>query len=222
MLEAWLVVLLLWIAFAATHMGLSSLRLRPRLVAALGERGFLGLYTAVSFATFVPLVWVYLENRHSGPQLWGNPLGPISLWILYVAMGAAFTLVVAGLAQPSPASLAGRGRFDAHGVQRLTRHPVFMGVGLFGALHLLPNGFASDVVFFAGFPVFALVGCRHQDRRKREQLGEPYQRYCQRTPFLPFTGPETLQGLRELPLAQLALGVAVTWILRWLHAPLFR
>ena len=51
-------------------MGLSSLRVRGRLVAALGERGFLGVYTLVAFATFVPLVGFYFSHKHEGPFLW--------------------------------------------------------------------------------------------------------------------------------------------------------
>ncbi|MBW2282381.1 MAG: NnrU family protein, partial [Deltaproteobacteria bacterium] len=39
------VLIALWIAFAATHMGLSSVRLRPALLARLGEQGFLAAYS---------------------------------------------------------------------------------------------------------------------------------------------------------------------------------
>ena len=42
-MTAALVIVLLWVAFGATHMGLSSRRLRPRLVAALGAGGFAGV-----------------------------------------------------------------------------------------------------------------------------------------------------------------------------------
>ena len=37
---ATLAILGLWLAFAVTHIAMSSLRWRPRLVGALGERGF--------------------------------------------------------------------------------------------------------------------------------------------------------------------------------------
>ena len=63
-------IVCLWIAFAATHLGLSSLRLRPRLIAALGELGYQGVYSLVALATFVPLVAVYFDHKHTGPLLW--------------------------------------------------------------------------------------------------------------------------------------------------------
>lgn len=217
-------VALLWVLFAATHMALSSLRWRPRLVARTGERRFLGLYSAVAFATFVPLVWFYVAHRHEGPLLWSLSLGRAGLWTLYVLQAAAWTLVVASFAQPSPATV---GLPEAHrpreprGVQRITRHPLFMGVGLFGLLHLPVLGWASDVAFFGGFPLFAAIGCAHQDRRKRATLPS-YDEWCRRTPFLPFAGAGAARGLRELPLWVPLAGIALTAALRWLHGPLFR
>ncbi len=94
--------------------------------------------------------------------------------------------------------------------------------GLFGALHLFVMGYASDVVFWAGFPLFALIGCAHQDRRKLATEGAATAPGTRRTPFLPFTGRETLRGLRELPRLAIAIGVALATGLRLLHGPLFR
>ena len=61
---------ILWLAFAATHMVLSSVQLRPRLISVLGERPYQGLYSTVALLLFVPLVWVYFANKHAGPELW--------------------------------------------------------------------------------------------------------------------------------------------------------
>ncbi len=60
----------LWILFGATHMGLSSLRLRPALVSNLGDRGFLAAYSLVALAVFVPLTVVYAGHRHEGALLY--------------------------------------------------------------------------------------------------------------------------------------------------------
>ena len=97
-----------------------------------------------------------------------------------------------------------------------------MGVGLFGLLHLPMNGFASDVAFWAGFPLFAVAGCRHQDLRKLATEGEAYRTWHAATPFWPFTGRETGRGIRELPRLAVPLGVGLTIGLRLLHGPLFR
>jgi uncharacterized membrane protein len=217
------VVIGLWVAFIATHMVPSDTKVRPRLVEALGERTFLGLYSVLSFAFFVPLVWYYFTHKHAGPLLWTVALSPAVRWALYLAMGVAFVLMVAGVVNPSPVSLGQRpsGEMEVHGVQRLTRHPLFMGLGLFGVLHLLVNGSATDVAFFAGFPIFAVLGCRHQDRRKLATLGAEFRAFVDRAPFFPFTGAETLRGLRELSPIALLLGIVITIALRTFHQRLF-
>jgi uncharacterized membrane protein len=214
-------IVALWIAFAVTHMGPSSNRLRPRLVGALGERAFMGLYSLIALATFVPLVWVYIENRHLGAVLWAPAIGTGLAWFIYVVMGAALALIVGGVMQPSPASLGATGATEVRGVHRLTRHPVFMGIGLFGALHLIPNGSASDVAFFAGFPMFSLIGSWHQDRRKLASGDARFRAWYEQTPFLPFTGRETLRGIRELLPGPILVAVALTIVFRLLHGPLF-
>ncbi len=137
-------------------------------------------------------------------------------WAVYLGLGTAFVLTVAGLIRPSPAGLVA-GPTQVAGVYRITRHPLFMGVGLFGLLHLLVASVnAAELAFFGGFPVFALAGCAHQDRRKLATAGEGFGSFHAQTPFLPFTGRGTLRGIAEMPVA-LLLGVALTVVLRWFH-----
>lgn len=219
-MSATLAIVLLWIGFAGSHMALSSPRVRDRLVARLGEGPFLGLYSVVAFAFFVPLVWTYFAHKHAGPLLWMIPIGPALRWSIYAGMLLAFLLVVAGVLRPSPASVV-PGDPRPYGAQRLTRHPLFMGLGLFGLLHLLPNGNAADVAFFGGFPLFTLVGSRHQDQRKLLSGPPGFAAFHRETPFLPFTGSATAQGIRELGAVVLLGAVATTVLLRWFHAAWF-
>ena len=216
----------LWLLFAVTHMGFSSLRLRPRLVGAMGPRAFQGVYSLIALVVFSGLFWFYLAHRHQGPLLWAIPIGPVALWTIYVLQGVAWTLVVAGAIQPSPAMVAGftgkmPERIEPRGVQRITRHAIFMGVALFGLLHLPMNGFLTDAIFWAAFPVFTILGCWHQDQRKLATEGEVFRAFHAATPFLPFTGRDTLRGLSEMPLA-IVIGVVLTLALRLLHGPLWR
>jgi uncharacterized membrane protein len=224
MSSATLLIVLLWVLFAATHMGLSSLRLRPRLVDAVGERAFLGAYSLLALVFFVPLAWFAIANRHQGALLWTLSIGSAGLWALYLGQAVAWTIAVAGLVSPSPATVGlpeDRRPREPRGVHRITRHPLFMGLGLSGLLHLPVNGFASDVAFWAGFPLFAVIGCAHQDARKRAtQPG--YADWIAATPFLPFAAAGALRGLRELSPVIVAAGIAVTVGLRLLHGPLFR
>jgi uncharacterized membrane protein len=223
-LSAAVVVAFLWVLFAATHIGLSSQTWRPRVVAALGAQGFLGVYSLLALVVFTALVWFYIGHRHQGTELWAPSIAGAGLWAIYALQGVAWSLVVAGVMTPSPAAFVvgdAKRPEPARGVHLLTRHPVFMGAGIFGALHLVVMGSASDVAFWAGFPLFALIGCAHQDRRKLATEGADYRTWHERTPFLPFAGRETVRGLRELPRLAIPIGVVLATGLRLLHGPLF-
>lgn len=209
-------IVLLWLGFAGSHLLLSHLPVRDRLVARIGAQPFQGLYSLVALAFFVPLVWIYFGHVHEGAVLWTLPHGPLLTWTLQIGMGIAFVLLVAGFTKPSPASVR-PGRAEPQGAFRITRHPVIMSMGLFGALHLLANGSATDVAFFAGFPVFAIVGCRHQDQRKLAQKLPGYAEFVAATPFFPFTGSQTLRGVREIGLVPVVAGIALAAIVRWGH-----
>jgi uncharacterized membrane protein len=213
-------VLLLWVAFAATHIGLSSLGLRPRLVRLIGERPFQGVYSLVALALFIPLVAVYFSNVHAGPWLLPFARGLVLRWITYLVMGLAFVLLVASLVRPSPAGVV-PGESVPRGIYRITRHPMLFAFVLFGLSHALQNGTATDLAFFGGFVWFSLLGAWHQDRRKLATAGPGFRAFHEATPFLPFTGRETLLGVRELSPWIVALGIALTLGIRWFHGPLF-
>lgn len=220
-MEPVLGIAVLWLAFGASHVLLSGARLRPRLVARLGASGFLGLYSLIALATFVPLVWLYLANRHSGPLLWYLGSLPGMRWLVYLAMGAAFALVVGGVARPSPASLS-PGKPEAAGVLRITRHPLFMGFGLFGLAHLLAAVVnAAELAFFGGFPLFAWIGCRHQDARKLAAGDDGFRAFHAATVFWPFSAPgQVPAALREDAVA-IAVGVVLAIVVRVFHPQLF-
>ena len=217
-------IVCLWLAFGASHILLSSVGLRPRLVGVLGERGFMGAYSLVSLATFVPLVSVYFAHKHEGALLWATGAGPLAFWLISAGMAVAFILLVAGVLTPSPASMGaggGAAPAEARGVHLITRHSVFMALGIFGCLHLLVNGYATDVAFFSGFPIFVLIGAVHQDRRKLHPPDSPYRAFYEATPLLPFTGNRTLEGLRGMGWRPLAIGILLTAGVRYFHAAWF-
>jgi uncharacterized membrane protein len=215
---AW--VALLWLAFAGSHLALATRRVAPRLDAALGRLGYLGLYSAVAFATFVPLCWVYFTNRHAGGWLWVVPATGGLRVAIYAGLGLAFVLIAASFLRPSPAAVV-PGDARPAGVYLLTRHPLMTGFALVGLLHLIPNGAASDVAFFGGLAAFPLIGAWHQDARKRASGDPEVTAFLDATPFWLFTGRETLRGLRELPLAGLGLALVLAAGARWLHGSLW-
>jgi uncharacterized membrane protein len=213
-------IVLLWLAFAGSHLTMSSLPIRQRIIARIGEQPFRGLYSLVVIALFVPLVWTYFAHKHAGPLLWALPHGPLLRWTVYIGMGLAFVLAVAGFMQPSPAAIV-PGKPTVRGVYRITRHPTMMGTALFGLVHLLANGSAADVAFFGGFVLFPLVGCWHQDRRKLALETPGFRQFYEATPFFPFTGRGSGQGMREMMPAVAGLGIALAVVVRYFHPSWF-
>jgi len=214
-------VILLWLLFAGSHMILSSQIVRPRITGALGERAFLGLYSLLSLATFVALVWFYAEHRHAGEVLWSLAPGNGALnGLLALGNTVAVILMVAGVIRPSPAMGTG-GPGEPRGVQHLTRHALFMGMALWAAMHLLANGYPSDVSFFGGFALFCILGSWHQDRRKLAGGDPVFRAFYEATPFWPFSGLDTVRGLREFSKAALLIGVTIALLVRLAHPWLF-
>jgi uncharacterized membrane protein len=212
----------LWFAFGATHLILSSLTLRPRLIEKVGAQPFQGLYSLLALVIFVPLVWIYFENQHAGPLLWYGGQNPVLRYGMYAGMGVALALLVGGFVTPSPAMQAKpSAEPPVRGVLRVTRHPVVMGMGLFGLVHLFAaQVHTSELAFFGGFPIWAVIGCRHQDQRKLANLGEPYRVFCSQTAFLPFArgGFVAAVGESAVPIG-IAVGLAV--LLRVFHQSWF-
>jgi uncharacterized membrane protein len=130
-------------------------------------------------------------------------------------------LLVAGLVRPSPASVV-PGAAEVRGIYHVTRHPVLMSFGVFGLLHLgVVALHATELAFFAGFPLFVLIGTRHQDQRKLASGGEAFRRFHAATPFLPFSRPAGIPAaLREQPIP-IALGIGLAALVRWFHPALF-
>jgi uncharacterized membrane protein len=225
-MDAAVAIGLLWAAFMATHLALSSARVRPAAIARLGADGFRGVYSLVALGLFVPLVWIFATHKHAGPLLWLS-LGPpgAARFVNHVLMGLATILVVASVLPSStaPSAMLARGPAVARGLVRVTRHPMLAGFGLFGAAHLLVNGTLGDVLFFGGFPLFAWIGARHQDTGKAAEV-RGYAGLVRATSIVPFAA--VLRGRQpfvpaELPAVAIAVGLALAVLLRAYHARLF-
>ena len=211
------VIVVLLLLLASSHMLLSSRTIRARLVARFGRKRFLAAYSAVALMFFVPLFYHYFTHRHLGPQLWAVPASDTVEWLLGLANAIGLVMLTAGLLNPGPASITGKPREEPTGVHRITRHPVFMGVSVMAVAHAIPNGHATDVAFFGGIAVFALVSCRHQDLRKLAAGDPAYKRFHAATSFLPFTSRGAMRGLMELPPLAVIVGIVVALVARCLH-----
>jgi uncharacterized membrane protein len=212
--------------FASTHVGLALPPVRRVLVAGLGRWGFTGLFTVVAWLTFGIAVTTYAAHAGEGPA--GLALGRVAslraLLVAAIALGSMLmSAAFAGYAR-SPYGLGGERVSAPRGIERVTRHPFFVGVALLGAAHALLATRLVGAVAMGSLALFAVAGAWFQDRKLLALRGRPYADYLAATSALPFAaiaaGRQRLIW-RELPYGMLGLGLALAWALRALHARLF-
>lgn len=144
--------------------------MRRKLTTVLGERLYLGLYSAVSLGA---LIWLGLAYA-AAPYVEAWPPMPAMQWAPVIVMPFACILVVAGLTSRNPFSLgAGSAGYDAArpGIVSLTRHPVLWGLALWALAHVPPNGDAALLVLFGLFAAAAIAGPPSLDAKRRARMG---------------------------------------------------
>jgi uncharacterized membrane protein len=220
-----------WIAlwafsFLASHLIISSSAVRARLISAVGDQPYRGIYSLVAAATLGPLIYEFARNKHAGPILWYlRAVAPIR-WLAWILMLAALVLFVGSFINPNPGGMAaaGGGGTEPRGILKITRHPSFVAFSLFGIAHILMNGWAGDVIFFGMFPALGIIGGMHQDQRKIRELGERYGAFLAKTSFMPFAAlvsGRVRWTSADTPWAAIGAGVVLTVAIVALHPMIF-
>ncbi|MDQ2821538.1 MAG: NnrU family protein [Pseudomonadota bacterium] len=206
-------------AFVGTHFLLSHPLRRP-LVSALGDTGFLGLYTVVAALTLGATAWVY-GKVPARAALW--PVGDVLWGAVTLVMLAAAVLLVGSLvrnpALPGAAATAATAR--AQGVYAITRHPMMWAFALWGACHILVFPVAKNIIVALAIMVLALVGAALQDRKKAALDPVGWPAWEARTSYWPFAA--MVQGRAHVGKfgAHALAGGAVVWLgATWAHMPL--
>jgi len=202
-------VLLFAVLFVGTHL-LMSHPLREPLAQRLGPRGFTAAYSAVSFATFIPLI---LARRSVGPEQWlWQPSQ--ALWIVaaILMLVASILLVGSFVRNPAMETMTNpQASIPApHGVFRITRHPMMWSFALWGIAHLMVHPKPSAMVIAAAIITLALVGAAGQDVKKRKLLGERWAEWEARTSYLPFARGLASPGWPAL--GGVLLFIGATWL----------
>jgi len=170
-----------------THFGISSTPLRAALVARMGEKPYLGLFSLLSALAFWWLGASYANAPYE--PLW-LPAG-WQAWVPILVVPVALFLVVAGLSTPNPTSvgqekLLAEGQEPVRGILRVTRNPFLWGVGLWALAHIVPNGDVASLFLFGSLAVLALAGSVLIDIKLARRLGPAWDRYAAHTSNIPF------------------------------------
>ncbi len=221
-----LLVLLGFALFFGTHVGLGTAPVRDRLVARLGERRFVDLFSLVATLTFGIWVVTTAAVRHEGWPGPGAAGDPLVRGLGIAAIAAGFALGAGSLAEyaRSPMALFVHRTDAPRGLARITRHGFFAGVALFGLGHVPLAPSLASATFFAGLAAHAVIGAVHQDRKLRRKLGAPYEAYLEQTSGLPFAA--ILSGRQRLvwgeqPWLALGVGLLLAFALRQVHEHVF-
>lgn len=207
-------------ALVLTHL-VSGTPLRPALVRSMGEWPYRGLYSLVAVATLGWLIVAYAKAPRE-TLLW-TPLRHLPSLV----MPFVFVLLATGYARNPTAvgadKLLKSGQ-AAHGIFRITRHPVMWGLMLWSASHVIARADPKSILFFGAFFLVALLGTLSLDKRKAKTAGEDWQRFAAVTSHVPFVA--IAQGRnrvvwREIGWARPLAGIVAFLVFFSLHPWLF-
>ena len=136
---------------------------RSRTVARVGEGAYKGVYSLLSIAGFVLLVWGYGVARQDPILLYAPPVWTRHLTALL--MLPVFPLFLA-------AYLPGR-------IKTAVKNPMLAAIKAWAFAHLLANGMLADLLLFGGFLIWAVADQISLKRRPviRPVPGSPPMKY---------------------------------------------
>ena len=138
-------------------LGVHSVRIfadgwRTRVRAQYGEMAWKGVYTLLSVAGFVLIVWGYGEARQQPIVLWGSPS-----WTRH----AAALLTLFAFLMLFAAYVPG------NAIKAKLKHPMVLSVKVWAIAHLLANNTLADLLLFGGFLLWAVLDYRSARQRDR-------------------------------------------------------
>lgn len=208
--------------FVGFHLGLSSHPLRGRLVDKLGAKGFQGLYSLISLATFVMTILTFRSAPYMGlwqPAAWTR-------YIPNILMPIAFVLLVLAVTTKNP-TVAGQEKLAAAepvGIVKITRHPMLWAFTLWGLGHIPPNGDARSVILFGSMALVSVLGMLHIDARRKRALGESWKAFAEKTSLVPFgaiLSGKAKVGLLEVGVGRIFVGLFLYAVMLMAHRWLF-
>lgn len=188
MLGGWGEFIAAFVVFLLSHVIPARPKLRAALGGALGERGFVAIYSLVSLGL---LYWLILAaGRAPYIEIWSFARWQMTapnVVMPFVALLAAF-----GVGAANPLSFGGNPRLafdpDHPGIAGVARHPILAALGLWAAAHLVPNGDLAHGLLFGVFVVMATAGMIAIDRRNQRKFGEAeWRRLAARTSLIPLS-----------------------------------
>ena len=146
------------IAGLVLFLGVHSLRIfaddwRAGQIAARGENVWKGVYSAISLAGLVLIVWGYGLARQAPVPVWDPPLWSGHLALLLNAVAFFLIAQTHGPRGPITARLG---------------HPMVLAVKVWAIAHLMANGTLADIILFGSILAWAVADFSAARRRDRQ------------------------------------------------------
>lgn len=127
--------------FAVHSISIVNESWRDTLVNKMGEKGYKGAYSLLSFIGFGLIVWGYGLARADPVLLYIPPL-----WLRHIA----FLLLIPVFPLLFAVYLPGK-------IKAKLKHPMLVAIKLWALAHLMANGMLADLLLFAGFLIWAII-----------------------------------------------------------------
>lgn len=140
--------------FSLLHLLTATRKVRSAIVTQIGELQYKGLFSFASLVAFGTAVYGYVQGSYVEYWVAGSAVILLQSFLL---MPVAIILIVSS--------------YISKGTQRLTRHPMLMGVTIACFSHVLVNGDLAFILFFGGlggYGVLAMLWSDHQRRISRD------------------------------------------------------
>lgn len=147
------------VAGLVIFLGVHSLRIfaepwRAATIAKMGEKSFKGIYSLVSLAGFILLVWGFGVARETPVMVWNPPVAMRHLAGLLTLV--AFVFLAAA-------------HVPANAIKARLHHPMVLAVKTWALAHLLANGTLAHLVLFGSFLVWGVLDFIASRKRDRAQ-----------------------------------------------------
>lgn len=127
------------VIFFAVHLVPAMTGLKQSLKGRLGDNGYRGTFSIVSLIGIALIIWGFSQAEWADvyfPPDWGRHVNMVLVLVAFVCFAAA--------------NMRGR-------IRKTLRHPMLIGILLWGTGHLLANGDLASVLLFGSFVAYAIV-----------------------------------------------------------------
>jgi len=210
-----IVTLMYGIIFPIVHSGLASLR--PYGEKVVGSRTWRVIFAFPSLCLAYSWITYFIAHAHDGLQFYDLSGSGTAHSIAWIINFASFFFLYPSVFNLKEVAAVEKPKIHLWetGIIRITRHPQFVGQGMWSAAHLAMVGTSFTALTMALLVGHHWFACWNGDRRLYDEHGEDFNKIKERTSVIPFQAiiegrqvlpPDYYKELLRAPYALIAVG----------------